>query len=81
MRDLRVGIALSMSEMEELKSKADRLGITLGEFIRYAVFQFIKAEASAGTFGVTTHPSGLVAATKAPQFHGSENLNHVNIES
>lgn len=61
MRDLRVGIALSKSEMNELKSEADRLGITLGEFIRYAVFQFIKMETSKGPFGVFTHPSGPVA--------------------
>lgn len=62
MRDLRVGIALSKSEMNELKSEADRLGITLGEFIRYAVFQFIKIkEAPKASFGVPVHPSGPVA--------------------
>lgn len=44
MRDIRVGIALTREELEQIKSKAESLGLTIAEFLRFSAFKFIKSE-------------------------------------
>ena len=44
MRDVRMTIAISNEEKAELRTAANRMGITPAEFVRYAVFKFLKLE-------------------------------------
>jgi len=72
----RADIYMSVDDKIKLIKKAHRLGVSLSSLLVQAALDYGEPRRSELTQNV-----GLVAATKAPQFHGSENLNHVNIES
>ncbi len=82
----RFSLYVKSKELGLIRRKAKRLGYSVSRLMVFAALNYepiktVKPENASNENALNleeTHKkSGPVAATKAPQFHGSENLNHV----